>query len=390
MNTIVEGIQRHEAETGERYDLLVMHDPEDLIHPLEFKLTNWFFARHEVDFVQLPVLSTAPPVYDFVAGTYIDEFAEMYAKNMHVRQRLTPFVPSAGVATTMRRSALDELIDETGGLPFAVNSLTEDYDLGLKMAIADRRTTFLAQEVLVPDEDDRRRTHRELIATWAPFPSTFGTAVRQRTRWMSGIVFQAWEHWKWPGPLGLRWVLVHDRRGPLGYLVVLAGYLLVLALVGYTWIRTFYNPDLPPVLQHRLFTVLFFVGLFLMINRLLQRAIAVNRFYGIGQAVLAIFRTPFSNLVNMLAAFRATGRYWYSRATGRPMTWDKTTHAIPPLVARQLRIGERLVLAGHITPQQLMLALGAQRRRARPLGQILIEQGAVSEREVRAALEPAT
>jgi len=384
MNTIIAGLQRHEAESGERYELIVMHDPEDIIHPLEFKLNNWHFAREAVDFVQLPVLSTAPQAYDLVAGTYVDEFAEMYAKNMHVRQKLTPFVPSAGVATTMRRSALEELIDETGGLPFATNSLTEDYDLGLKMAIANRRTQFLSQYVSVPDAEGRSRD--ELIATWAPFPSTFSTAVRQRTRWMSGIVFQAWEHWKWPGPLGLRWVLAHDRRGPFGYLVVLFGYLLVLALVSYTWVRTFYDPTLPAVLQHPAFTTLFFVGLFVMCNRLLQRAIAVYTFYGIGQAVLALFRTPFSNLVNMVASLRAAWLYWYSQATGKPMAWDKTAHAIPPVVSRAMRIGERLVLAGKITPQQLMLALGAQRQRQRPIGQILIDQGAINDRDLQTAL----
>ncbi len=384
MNTIIAGLQAHEVACGERYDLVVMHDPEDIIHPLEFKLTNWFFAREPVDFVQLPVLSTSPKVYDLVAGTYIDEFAEMYAKNMHVRQRLTPFVPSAGVATTMRRSAIEELIDETGGLPFATNSLTEDYDLGLKMAIADRRTQFLSQYVRVKEEDDKTRD--ELIATWAPFPSTFGTAVRQRTRWMSGIVFQAWEHWKWPGPVGLKWILAHDRRGPLGYLVVLFGYLLVLALVSYEWVRTFYDPTLPAVLQHPAFGTLFFVGLLFMINRLLQRAIAVRQFYGPGQAILALFRTPFSNLVNMVASFRAAWLYWYSQATGKPMTWDKTSHAIPPVVARSMRLGERLVLAGKITPQQLMLALGAQRQRQRPIGQILVDQGAINDSDLRAAL----
>ena len=384
MNTIVAGLRQHEAATGERYDLVVMHDPEDIIHPLEFRLTNWFFARDEADFVQLPVLSTSPKLYDLVAGTYIDEFAEMYAKNMYVRERLTPFVPSAGVATTFRRSALEELIDETGGLPFATNSLTEDYDLGLKMAIADRRTKFLSQKVRITDEEGKEQD--ELIATWAPFPHTFGTAVRQRTRWMSGIVFQAWEQWKWPGPFGLKWVLAHDRRGPLGYLVVLFGYLLVLALVSYQWVRTFYDPTLPAVLQHPAFGTLFLVGLFLMINRLLQRAIAVRRFYGPGQALLAVFRTPFSNLVNMTASFRAAWRYWYSQATGKPMAWDKTAHAIPPIVARSLRIGERLVLAGKISPQQLMLALGAQRQRQRPIGEILVDQGAISDGELRAAL----
>ncbi len=385
LNTVIAAVQQFEAAVGESYDLVVMHDPEDIVHPLEFRLLNWFFANEQADFVQLPVFSTAPAIYDFVAGTYIDEFAEMYAKNMHVRQRLTPFVPSAGVATGVRRSAIAELVEDTGGLPFATNSLTEDYDLGLKMAIAKRKTRYLPQLVRMRLADGTEQ--EELIATWAPFPHTFGTAVRQRTRWMAGIVYQGWEHWRWPGSLGLRWVLAHDRRGPFGYVVVLFGYLLVLSLVGYTWIRTFYNPDLPAVLAHPLFRVLFAVGLLLMLNRLLQRAIAVWRFYGPWQALVSVVRVPFSNLVNMVAAFRATWQYWQSRRSGIPLAWDKTEHAVPQIVQRNLRLGERLVLSGQITPQQLMLALGAQREYLRPIGEILVQQGAITDAELRAALE---
>ncbi|MDQ6612607.1 MAG: phage adsorption protein NrfB [Gemmatimonadota bacterium] len=385
LNAVLADVIRHEVRTRRRYDFVLMHDPEDIIHPLEPRVLNWHFRNTDADFIQMPVFSTAPNFYDFVAGTYIDEFAEMYAKNMHVRQLLSPFVPSAGVATGIRRSALDELVDTTGGLPFATNSLTEDYDLGLKMAIAGRKTRYVAQRVRLRAPENGKESE-ELVATFAPFPHTFQTAVRQRTRWMAGIVFQSWEQWRWPGGLGLKWMLAHDRRGPLGYLVLFFGYVLVFAILGYTWVRAFNKPELPAILNEPLFTVLFILGVLVMLNRLLQRAIAVGKFYGPGQAILAIFRTPFSNIVNMTAATRAAFQYFLSRRRGVPMAWDKTEHSIPPIVARSLRLGERLILVGKLTPQQLMLALGTQRTVHRPLGEILVEQGSVTSADVKAAL----
>lgn len=386
LNAVLSDVIRHEVRSKRRYDFVLMHDPEDIIHPLEMRVLNWHFRNTDADFIQLPVFSTAPKVYDFIAGTYIDEFAEMYAKNMHVRQLLSPFVPSAGVATGIRRSALDELVDTSGGLPFATNSLTEDYDLGLKMAISGRKTRYVAQKVRLHAPEGATPVD-ELVATFAPFPHTFQTAVRQRTRWMAGIVFQSWQHWRWPGNLGLKWMLAHDRRGPLGYLVLFFGYLMVLSLISYTWVRTFSRPELPVILKDPLFTVLFMLGVLLMSNRLLQRALAVGKFYGPGQAVLSMFRTPFSNIVNMAASGRAAFQFFRSRRTGVPMAWDKTEHSIPPVVSRSLRLGERLILAGKLTPQQLMLALGTQRHVYRPLGTILMEQGSVTEVDIKKVLD---
>ncbi|MBC8090012.1 MAG: hypothetical protein H7Z40_22355 [Phycisphaerae bacterium] len=99
-----------------------------------------------------------------------------------------------------------------------------------------------------------------------------------------------------------------------------------------------------------------------------------------------MFRTPFSNIVNMFATARAAYQYFRSRRSGVPMAWDKTEHSIPPVVARSLRLGERLILAGKLTPQQLMLALGSQRNQHRQLGTILIEQGVVTETDIKEVL----
>lgn len=48
-----------EAETGRRYDAFIMHDSEDVIHPLSFKVMNAWLDR--ADMVQLPVLSMPRP-----------------------------------------------------------------------------------------------------------------------------------------------------------------------------------------------------------------------------------------------------------------------------------------------------------------------------------------
>ncbi|MFO0073305.1 MAG: glycosyltransferase, partial [Gemmatimonas sp.] len=115
VNTVLPAIVEHEQRAGLRYDLIVFHDVEDLVHPQELRLLNWYFRGDNVDFVQLPVLSTPPFWYDFVAGTYIDEFAEQYTKNMFVREKIWGFVPSAGVATCVRRSVIDQLMEERNG-----------------------------------------------------------------------------------------------------------------------------------------------------------------------------------------------------------------------------------------------------------------------------------
>ncbi len=104
------------------------------------------------------------------------------------------------------------------GLPFASDSLTEDYELGLAIAAAGGRCRF----VRVRGDDGR------LIATRAFFPDRFDTVVRQKCRWVLGIALQGWDRVGWSGGLIEYWMRIRDRRGPLTALVLLAGYALVL------------------------------------------------------------------------------------------------------------------------------------------------------------------
>jgi bacteriophage N4 adsorption protein B len=55
LNWIVQAIFLHEQTTGIEFAGMVLHDSEDVLHPLELKLFNYILPRK--DFIQIPVTS---------------------------------------------------------------------------------------------------------------------------------------------------------------------------------------------------------------------------------------------------------------------------------------------------------------------------------------------
>jgi len=78
LNWIYQGMLAHEEACGVRFDLVVTHDAEDVIHPDSLCWIN-YFAR-EYDMVQVPVLPLPTPGYRLTHGVYCDEFAEFQTK----------------------------------------------------------------------------------------------------------------------------------------------------------------------------------------------------------------------------------------------------------------------------------------------------------------------
>src|SRR3954466_14277963 len=111
LNFVVESIFAHEQETGIQFAGVVLHDSEDVLHPLELKFYNYLLPRK--DMIQLPVASLERGLGELVAGTYMDEFAEGHGKEMMVRESVAGTVPSAGVGTCFSRRALMALVGST-------------------------------------------------------------------------------------------------------------------------------------------------------------------------------------------------------------------------------------------------------------------------------------
>jgi adsorption protein B len=83
LNSIYHQMQAFEKEQGVRFNTVVLHDAEDLIHPEALSLINRERARY--DMVQVPVLPLPTPFFELMHGVYCDEFAEFQHIDMHAR-----------------------------------------------------------------------------------------------------------------------------------------------------------------------------------------------------------------------------------------------------------------------------------------------------------------
>jgi adsorption protein B len=313
LNRLWEALLADEAAEGWRAKAVVLHDAEDVVHSAELAVFDSLIENYQL--VQLPVLPLIDPNSRWIGGHYADEFAEAHAKELVVRTALGASLPSAGVGCAFERQALQRVAAAAGGLPFNADSLTEDYELGLRMACQGGRGAFV-----------RMASAGGLVATREYFPGTFRAAVSQKARWMTGIALSGWDRLGWSGGLAERWMRLRDRQSLLAALLLACGYLamaLWLALKLREGLTGLAPAPLPPLLS-----TLVTVNLALLGWRLTVRAAFVARAYGLAEGLRSVPRALVGNLVAMLAAGAALTRYRAIRRGGR-VRWDKTAHMFP-------------------------------------------------------------
>lgn len=310
LNRLWERMIEDEAAEGIRFKAAVLHDAEDVVHSAELGLFDALIERF--DLVQLPVLPLIDPASRWVSASYADEFAEAHGKELVVREAVGACIPSAGVGCAIAREALDALA-RTHGAPFDPASLTEDYELGLRLGGLGRRTAFV-RRAAAPG--------RPAIATRGYFPATLDAAVAQKARWVAGIALSGWERLGWSGGLAERWMRLRDRQSLLAALVLSAAYLALASWAALLLVNWEMQPFSP------LFVALAAVNSALLLWRLAMRFGFVARVYGWREGVRALPRTIISNIIAIIAARRALARYLRQRRTGEAV-WDKTAHAFP-------------------------------------------------------------
>jgi adsorption protein B len=315
LNRLWERLLEDEAAEGVQAKAIVLHDAEDVVHSAELRIFDSLIGRF--DLVQLPVLPLLDANSRWVAGHYADEFAEAHGKELVVREAIGAAVPSAGVGCAFSRIALGRLAAASTGGPFDADSLTEDYELGLKLRMIGGRAAF----VRLPASEGR-----PLVVTREYFPSTLQAAVSQKARWMTGIALSGWDRLGWDGSLAERWMRLRDRQALLASLLLFTAYAALLLwgllqmLTAVTGIRPQpVSPELALLLQ---------INLIILLWRLAMRFCFVTSAYGWREGLRSIPRVLISNIISMLAARRAVPRYLGTRKTGRT-SWDKTTHAFP-------------------------------------------------------------
>jgi adsorption protein B len=313
LNHLYDALIAYETAMDRPVKAVVLHDAEDVVHPLELKVFDRLIDRAAV--VQLPVLPIADPNSRWIAGHYCDEFAEAHVKELVVREAVGAAIPLAGVGCAIARRPLATLATMQDGRPFATGSMTEDYELGLKMGQLGLKTMFVRLPV--------RPGEPGLVASRGHFPSSLGTAVRQKARWLGGIALAGWDRLGWSGGLGERWMRMRDRRGPIAALLLLAAYGAAL-MWSQIWLAEALGAPIKARLDPTLITLLTING-WLLAWRVLMRAGCTASAYGWREGMLSIPRLVIGNVIAMLAAARAVMLH----IGGGARQWDKTRNTFP-------------------------------------------------------------
>ncbi|MCX6620107.1 MAG: glycosyl transferase family protein [Acidobacteria bacterium] len=318
LNQIHQYLEKYEQRHRRRFDIVMIHDAEDVIHPSSLKLINQYSTAY--DMIQIPVLPLATSAGKFTHGVYCDEFAEFQSKDVAVRGWLGGFLPSNGVGTGFVRSALEKLAEEDGRI-FNPGSLTEDYEVGFRLHRLGFRQTFL------PIQFEQEQP----VATREYFPASLGRAIRQRTRWITGICLQGWEHHGWRSSRGQLYWFWRDRKGLLGNLIgIVANLLFAYGLVTLAVSRLAGIPwSLGPRLANSAFSGVILITLSMQAIAMASRCLLVARIYGWGFAAWAPLRTIHANAINCTATILAVRDYVRARRTGQTLRWRKTEHAYP-------------------------------------------------------------
>jgi len=374
LNWIYQRMLMYEEETSQRFSLVLIHDAEDLIHP--HSLREIARNAQQNDMIQIPVLPLPTRVHQFVHGIYCDEFAEVQIKDMIVRRVMGSFTPSAGVGTAYSRAALQKLAQASSNRVFEPACLTEDYENGMRLH------GLGCSQAFVP----LTRSAKGFLATREYFPRTIRAAIRQRTRWVTGIALQTWERHGWRGSPGTMYWFWRDRKGLIGNplslfcnLVFFYGLLsgIVAGLARMPW-------DLCRSVDPSIAAATFYIVLF----RTTVRMMCVARVYGFIFALAIPLRSFCANYINATASFLALCHFVSAKVRGRPLVWLKTEHAYPSrgtLVAHKRKLGEILAGSAYVTERDLKAALDTQPDGVR-IGEYLIKVGLLSQENLFEAL----
>ena len=388
LNNVLDAITQFEKRANLKFAGFILHDAEDVVSAMELRLFNYLVDRK--DLIQVPVYPFERKWYDFVGMHYIDEFTELHAKDVPIREAVVGQVPSAGVGTCFSRRAIETLLIDGDGIAFDTQSLTEDYDIGFRLKEHGLEEIFVRFPVPEQSKSVWQKTkifgqsfrESNVICVREFFPNKIETAVRQKSRWIIGIVFQGYVTHGWTRDWRLNYFLWRDRKGVLTNFFSFAANLILFQLM-LVWLYESFWPEAYRFLsifeESALLVTLLWINVLLMANRIVQRTIFVSQYYGLFQGLLSLPRMLLGNFINFLANWRAIKQV-IQQGNPRRVAWDKTTHDFPSLGeisrARRMR-GLILVNQGSLTEPQLKEALLTKPEGMR-LGTWLVHSGQIT------------
>ncbi|MCL1919113.1 MAG: phage adsorption protein NrfB [Peptococcaceae bacterium] len=420
INHVINQIKLFEHQRKWCFASMTIHDAEDVVHPLEFKVTNYLLAFHQV--MQFPVfpIIEKPTLRNFslniTTATYADEFAENHFITMRNRRNLGALVPSAGTGFVISRQAIQYFGKQDA---LSKDSLTEDYLLALTFFERNIQNYYVFERV--PRITEGHKQVWDFIATRSIFPNTLKAAVKQKCRWVLGITMRSFGlanilKNKQIGilknkqmSLAGRYSMYKDLKPKVSNLFSFVGYPVVIYFVA----SLFYPAFLPIYPQYSLSWYLSLAVLVIMLKNQIAKGIAIYNVYGMRSVFLACLfppivsvRTVWGNLINTIATLKAHKQNIFGNSKTpsdkklvvtdiskaqekKKLAWAKTDHSFlgKDILKRYHRkLGDVLLEKGSVTVQHLQRALLESKAQDKKLGAYLVENKIITEAVLMEAL----
>jgi hypothetical protein len=196
-------------------------------------------------------------------------------------------------------------------------NLTEDYELGLRFYKLGFKTSFVNLKT-----DNKYGNSR--IGTGEYFPNSFWASVKQKSRWIAGIVFQNWKIHGWKGSFKTKYFLARDRKTIVSFIGTALSFIVFAYFIAFAITRALGYDVLPTIVEQN--TVLWYLmltSLLFMFVRVFHKFAFTYNWYGLRYAIMSIPRTLVDNVVNFFAMIRAIKVF---RQTKDKVVWDSTEH----------------------------------------------------------------
>ena len=396
LNNVLDAILQFELQASLEFSGFILHDSEDVLSPLELRLFNYLLPKK--DLIQIPVYPFERSWKNFTCMHYLDEFAELHGKDVVVREALAGQVPSAGVGTCFSRKAVLALLEDGDGIAFDAQSLTEDYDIGFRLKAKGLNEIFVRFPVILDDSAAARKKllvgqsirESNVICVREYFPDTIATAIRQKSRWITGIVFQGYKTHHWTSSPILNYFLWRDRKGAITNFISFIATIILIQLI-LLWLYQNFWPGAYHFLSifesSEWLMGFLWLNFFLMMNRIAQRIFFVTSYYGLFEGLLSVPRLFWGNYINFMANWKAVKQVM-AHGDVRRIAWDKTTHDFPTIGlenAERKKLGQILIDRGVITSDQLNTVL-MHKQTGMKIGSALVHEGILTSIELADAL----
>ena len=302
--------------TDDAPELVVLHDSEDVIDARSFAVYAAY--AQENDFIQAPVFSLNRGKGAIVASTYMDEFAERHTRELIVRDAVGAAIPSAGVGTCVTKTPHQ--------------AFPGDARTGADVRHRHRGLhPWHRSQALQGSSRHSPLSRATLTTVWTSslraniFPKTLEASIKQKTRWVYGINFEAFCKLGWTGDPWDFYFFLRDRKGMItSFLPPISAALLGLMLLGYVELADFPEPMGDVVI------VSMWINFFALITRYVVRVISGYEVYGKYDWIGIAMRWPAALYINMAAVYRAWKTFLgESELATKPIVWSKTVHDIP-------------------------------------------------------------